>query len=100
MSYSYGHVPVGTGQQTPVGTNPYHYQPNQPAVVVYSQGGQPAREVPARVRGIVESRTHYPHHHGRPVVVVSAQHQAERDYRQIPGTNSVAQTFRSTHHRF
>lgn len=92
-----GHVPVGTGQQTPIGMHPYHHQPQQQVIVVTTTpSGQPARQVPSNVRSVVETRTHY-QPQPRPVVTVVAQHQADRDVRQIPGTNAVVGTFRRTH---
>ena len=90
------HVPVGTGQQIP---NGYYQAPRQQAVVVTTApSGQPARQVPSSVRQTVEYRTHY-HQPSPSVVVVQAQHRADRDrdVRQIPGSNAVVGTFRNVH---
>jgi hypothetical protein len=113
MSFG-GHVPVGTGQQLPYGTQPYQYTPSPQIftpVVVYAEPqlepvvlvlktphptlnsvtvyrqGEPARQIPHGARAAMRQRMHY--HTPHTPVVVQAQHYADArhgEVRQVPGT--------------
>jgi hypothetical protein len=81
-----GHVPVGTGQQTPY-----------PMPTPGNRIGQPARVIPESVKRRMAERTHFPISYLPSPTVIQAQHRADQDrrqttVRQIPGSDQVVIT--------